>query len=350
MKLSDFDYTVPKDLIAQYPLKKRDSCRLLVVERQSGKIYHDKFCRLLNYLPKPGLLVLNDSRVIPARLLGKRENTGGRVEVFLLEKLKEKNTFRALINPLGKLKIDERIIFNGNKTSCRLVDAKSRIVRFNDNILRKLDRIGHIPLPPYIKRPAIMKAGKPDSLLDRKYYQTVYAKNKGSVASPTAGLHFTKDILSKVRNTGIKIVPLTLHVNYSTFKPVKEDDITQHQMYSEDYAMPAKTIQAIKDARNSGAKIIAVGTTSCRVLETIAQSPDWESRAKGIKGRTDVFIYPGYHFKLTDCLLTNFHFPKTTLFMLVCAFAGRDLIMQAYRQAIERKYRFYSYGDAMLIL
>jgi S-adenosylmethionine:tRNA ribosyltransferase-isomerase len=350
MNLTDFDYPVPKELIAQQPLKKRDGCRLMVVERNSGKIYHDKFCRLLSYLPQPGLLVLNDSKVIPCRLFGKREATGGKVEVFLLEKLQGKNTFKALINPLKKLKIDERIIFNGRKTYCRLIDPKARIVRFNHDVLKKLDRIGHIPLPPYIKRPAIMKAGKPDSALDRKYYQTVYARNKGSVASPTAGLHFTKNILKAVKKAKIAVAPVTLHVNYSTFKPVKEMDITRHQMYSEDYAVPAKTVKAIQANQKSGAKIIAVGTTSCRVLETIAGNPALKSPAKGIKGKTDIFLYPGRQFKLTDCLLTNFHFPKTTLFMLVCAFAGRDLMLRAYEQAIEKQYRFYSYGDAMLIL
>jgi len=349
MNLTDFDYKVPKDLIAQFPLKKREDCRLLVVKREGGKIYHDKFCRILKYLPKNSCLVINDSKVIPARLFGKRENTGGKVEVLLLEKRDNKNTFKALINPLRKLKIDERLIFtplektaknsltgfNGRKISCRLVDHKERLVRFNTNILKKLDRIGHIPLPPYIKRG--------DLPLDKNYYQTVYARNKGSVASPTAGLHFTKDLLKKICATGIKIAPVTLHVNYSTFKPVKEEEITQHKMYSEDYEVPAKTLKTIGDIRKSGGRVIAVGTTSCRVLETVAQN-------NNLKGATDIFIYPGYRFRLTDCLITNFHFPKTTLFLLVCAFANRSLIMRAYQEAIKRKYRFYSYGDAMLIL
>ncbi|MDP3143365.1 MAG: tRNA preQ1(34) S-adenosylmethionine ribosyltransferase-isomerase QueA [Candidatus Omnitrophota bacterium] len=335
MKLTDFDYQVPKELIAQFPLKKRDACRLLVIERISGKIYHDKFCRILDYLPKPSCLVLNDSKVIPARLLGKREETQGKVEVLILEKLKERNTFHALINPLKKLKIDERIIFNGNKISCRLVDAKNRIVRFNADIQKHLDRIGHIPLPPYIKRP--------DAALDRKYYQTVYAKNKGSVASPTAGLHFTKNLLQKIQKNGIKVAKVTLHVNFATFNPVKEVDITKHKMHSEEYSVEKSTMKTIQDIRKGQGKIIAVGTTSCRVLETIAQNHK-------LKGSTDIFIYPGYKFKFTDGLLTNFHFPKTTLFMLVCAFANRRLIMRAYEEAIERKYRFYSYGDAMLIL
>jgi len=318
-------------------------------------------------------MVLNDSKVIPARLWGKRENTGGRVEVLLLEKIDKRNTFHALINPLGKLKIDERIIFtpletrrqrrltatsgglsltgfNGNKISCRLVDAKNRIVRFNGDIRKHLDKIGHIPLPPYIKRQ--------DTPLDRNYYQTVYARNKGSVASPTAGLHFTKNLLGKIKKQGIGIAKVTLHVNYSTFKPIKETDIIKHQMYSEDYEVSAETIRAVREIKKSGGKVIAVGTTSCRVLETIAGDRNLKLLRKGLKGSTDIFIYPGYEFQLTDCLLTNFHFPKTTLFLLVCAFAGRpaclrsgrDLVTRAYQEAIDKKYRFYSYGDAMLIL
>jgi len=335
MNLTDFDYKVPKELIAQFPLKKRDDCRLLVIDRKSNKIYHDKFCRILNYLPEESCLVINDSKVIPARLMGKREETGGKVEVFLLDKLKARNTYRALINPLKKLKIDERIIFNGKKISCRLVDAKQRIVRFNSDVQKHLDKIGHIPLPPYIKRP--------DAALDRNYYQTVYAKNEGSVASPTAGLHFTKSLLRKVQKKGINIAKITLHVNYATFKPVKEMDITQHKMHSEEYSVAKPTMKIIQDIRKNKGKVIAVGTTSCRVLETVA-------RNHKLNGSTDIFIYPGYKFQLTDGLLTNFHFPKTTLFMLICALADRNLIMRAYKQAIDRKYRFYSYGDAMLIL
>ncbi len=344
MKLSDFDYTLPKDLIAQYPLKRRDNCRLLVVERNSKRIYHDKFSGILKYLPKESCLVLNDSKVIPARLLGRREKTGGKVEILLLKSLKEKNSFNALINPLKKLKIDERIIFNGSKIYAQLVDAKQKVVRFNTDITKHLNRLGKIPLPPYIKR-----AAEP---LDEEFYQTVYAKRAGSVASPTAGLHFTKALLTRTAKSGIKTAKVTLHVNYATFNPVKTADITQHKMHSEEFSISQKTLKAIKEAKDKGEKIIAVGTTSCRVLETISHLPNWQRQVldSGCQDQTNIFIYPGYQFKLTDCLITNFHFPKTTLFMLVCAFAGRDLIMKAYQQAIDRKYRFYSYGDAMLIL
>ncbi len=340
MELKDFDYKLPKELIAQYPLKKRDSCRLLVIERTSQKIFHDEFSNILKFLPKNCCLVLNDSKVIPARLMGRRE-TGGKVEILLLKQLKERNTFNALISPLKKLKADERIIFNGSKVYCRLKDAKQRIVQFNTDITKHLSHLGQIPLPPYIKRP-------PEEL-DKDYYQTVYARNSGSVASPTAGLHFTDALLRKIEKSGIKKANVTLHVNYATFNPVKEDDITKHKMHTEEFSIPKNTIDVVKKTKEQGGKIICVGTTSCRVLETVA---DRVSKKPGntFCGSTDIFIYPGYKFKLTDALLTNFHFPKTTLFMLVCAFAGRSLIVKAYQEAIERKYRFYSYGDAMLII
>ncbi|MFZ5801145.1 MAG: tRNA preQ1(34) S-adenosylmethionine ribosyltransferase-isomerase QueA [Candidatus Omnitrophota bacterium] len=341
MKLSDFDYPVPRELIAQHPLKKRDSCRLMVVKREGGKIYHDKFCRLLEYLPENSVLVLNDSKVIPARIFGRRI-TGGRVEVLLLKKAAGRNTFEALINPFKKLKVDERLLFDHGRLSCRLIDPKARLVQFNCDIQKRLNKLGHIPLPPYIKRP--------DESADKTDYQTVYAKHPGSVASPTAGLHFPRGLLRKIKSRGIGIASVTLHVNYATFNPIKEAGIRQHQMYSEDYSISAATLTTLKAARAVNKKIIAVGTTACRVLETLGQNHLEDYPAKNLSGSTDIFIYPGYKFKLTDALLTNFHFPKTTLLLLVCALAGRSLIMRAYREAIEKKYRFYSYGDAMLIL
>lgn len=341
MELKDFDYKLPKELIAQYPLKKRDSCRLLVIERNSGKIYHDKFSNILKYLPENSCLVLNDSKVIPARLFGRREKTGGKIEILLLRKMDERNSFNALIKPLKKLKLDERIIFNGSKIFCRLVDHRQKIVRFNTDITKHLDKFGKMPLPPYIKRDT--------EPLDKDYYQTVYARNNGSVASPTAGLHFTKALLSKIKASGIKIAPITLHVNYATFNPVKEKDITQHKMYDEEFSISQNTLQAIQKTKAAGGRIIAVGTTSCRVLETIPNISE-EKLNNTYSGSTNLFVYPGYKFKLTNCLITNFHFPRTTLFMLVCAFTGRDLIMKAYQEAIKHKYRFYSYGDCMLII
>ncbi|MBM3248139.1 MAG: tRNA preQ1(34) S-adenosylmethionine ribosyltransferase-isomerase QueA [Candidatus Omnitrophica bacterium] len=337
MKLSIFDYVLAKERIAQYPLVKRDQARLLIVDRKSKKIYRDKFCNILKYLPSDSLMVLNDTKVIPARLIGRRQ-TGGRVEVFLLQALSDGYSYKTLIRPLKRLNLNEKIIFNGGKISARLKDPLEKIVRFNTRNASQILKLGFIPLPPYIKR-------QPEAI-DKTHYQTVYAKNKGSVASPTAGLHFTKESLSKIKKSGIRIANVTLHVNYATFNAVKEDDIRKHKMHSEEFRVPKKTISEIKNAKTSGRKIIAVGTTSFRVLETIAEGLG----VKEIKGETNLFVYPGYKLKLVDALITNFHLPRTTLFMLVCAFAGTDLIKRAYQEAIDKKYRFYSYGDAMLIL
>lgn len=336
MKLQDFKYELPKELIAQFPLEQRDQARLLIVDRAKQTITHDIFSNLGKYLPPNSILVLNDSKVIPARLFGKREKTGGKVEIFLLNRLSDGYSFEALIRPLKRLNIDEKIIFNGNGIYARLKDAQKRIVRFNiKNITRHLEKIGHVPLPPYIKRT--------DEPLDRDYYQTVYAKKRGSVASPTAGLHFTKALLENLQREGRSFQKVTLHINYATFKQIEEDDIVKHKMHFEDYVISRKAFEAIQKAKQEGRKIVAVGTTSCRVLET--------SAATGrLKGRTDLFIYPGYSFQMTDSLVTNFHLPCSTLFVLVCAFAGRDFIMEAYQEAIAKKYRFYSYGDAMLII
>ncbi|MBM3251371.1 MAG: tRNA preQ1(34) S-adenosylmethionine ribosyltransferase-isomerase QueA [Candidatus Omnitrophica bacterium] len=363
MKLSLFDYDLPKELIAQYPLKKRDQAKLLVVERRSGKIYHDKFSNLLDYLPKKSLMVLNDSKVIPARLMGRRIS-GGSVEVFLLKRLSDGYSYESLIRPLKRLKLNEKIIFNNGKITAALKDPFKKIVRFNTKSYARILDLGQIPLPPYVKR-------EPQAI-DKTYYQTIYAKRDGSVASPTAGLHFTKGLLSKIKKSGVKINSVTLHINYATFNPVKENDITKHKMYSEAFIVPRETAKDLSVALKNGDKIIAVGTTSFRVLETIAKGSgiadfrsevkshgkklfNLESRIcdpfpKSISGSTDLFVYPGYKTKLVDILITNFHLPRTTLFMLVCAFAGTDLIRRAYQEAIDKKYRFYSYGDCMLIL
>ena len=337
MKLQDFDYDLAKERIAQYPLIKRDQARLLVIDRKSKKIYHDRFFNILKYLPAKSLLVLNDTKVIPARLIGKRQ-TGGKVEVFLLEPLSDGYSYKTLIRPLKRLNLNEKIIFDGGKIFARLKDPLEKIVRFNTRNSSGILKLGLIPLPPYIKR-------QPEAI-DKTHYQTVYAKNRGSVASPTAGLHFTKDALSKIRKSGIKIANVTLHVNYATFNPVKEQDVRKHKMHSEEFMVPEKAILEIKKAKTIGNKIIAVGTTSFRVLETIAD----RLKGKAIKGQTNLFVYPGYKPKLVDTLITNFHLPRTTLFMLVCAFAGTDLIKRAYQEAINKKYRFYSYGDCMLII
>ena len=330
LKLSDFDYNLPKELIAQYPLKTRDAARLLVLRRNDAGIGHAVFKDLSDYLSAGDLLVLNDTKVLPSRLIGRRKS-GGKAEVLLLAQ-KQGLTFEALIKP-ARLKQGERIIFDSGKISGEL-SAKKEITF----LAKDIDEIyahGLMPLPPYIKR-------QPQDQ-DKFDYQTVYAINDGSVASPTAGLHFTQGLLKKIKSCGINIAYITLHIGYSTFKPVKAEDITQHKMQPEPFSIPQETIEAIKKTHKNGRKIIAVGTTSLRALEAYASGA-------GLQSATDLFIYPGYEFKLADCLVTNFHLPRTTLFMLACAFAGEGLLKKSYLEAIDKKYRFYSYGDAMLIL
>ncbi len=340
MKLSEFEYNLPPELIAQHPLNPRDQARLLVIDRKTQEISHHYFFEINRFLPLGSLIVLNDSKVIPARLFGKRM-TGGEVEIFLLNKLSDGYSYEALIKPLGRLKINERIIFNGGKVYAELVDPVNKIVRFNQkNIEPVLEDIGHMPLPPYIKRS--------DTAQDRDDYQTVYAKHEGSVAAPTAGLHFTKELIAKLKEAGHGIEKLTLHVNYATFKPVQAEDVTEHHMHEETYSVPKEVWDDIQKARNDGRKIVAVGTTSCRVLETLGQQAMRGHRT--LQGQTDIFIYPGYSFTMTDILITNFHLPKSTLLMLVYAFGGIDLMRRAYAEAIREKYRFYSYGDAMIIV
>lgn len=329
MKLSDFDYTLPKELISQYPLEKRDNAKLLVLNRKSGSIEHCIFKDIIDYLRKDDLLVLNDTKVLSSRLKGQRL-TGGRIEILLLNR-KDGLTFNALIKP-SRLKVGEKIVFNGGNIS-GIVSAKNEVT-FLSQSLAEIYKLGMMPLPPYIKR-------EPEKL-DEVYYQTVYAKKEGAIASPTAGLHFTKELMDRIISFGINIAYITLHISYSTFKPVKTEDITQHEMDKEYFNVPDKTIKLIEKTKEKFGRIFAVGTTSCRALETQSLGkPD---------SYTDLFIYPGYRFKAVDCLLTNFHLPRTTLFMLVCAFAGEKLIKKAYQEAIDKKYRFYSYGDAMLIL
>ena len=335
MKLQDFNYKLPKHLIAQHPLHRRDQARLMIVDRTRASIHNDVFSNIGKYLPAKSCLVLNDSKVIPARLLGKRAS-GGNVEIFLLNRLSDGYSYETLMRPLKRLKVDEQIIFNGGALVAKIKDKDKRIVRFNQkNISAHLNRVGHIPLPLYIKRP--------DRASDRKYYQTVYAKNEGSVASPTAGLHFTNRLLKRITKAGHTIEKTTLHINYATFKPVEVSDITKHKMHFEDYSITKKAWNAIQKARRDGRKIVAIGTTSCRVVETVAANGQ-------LKGSTDIFMYPGYKFQTADILVTNFHLPLSTLLMLVSAFGGRDLMRKAYRQAIKNSYRFYSYGDAMMII
>ncbi len=339
LKLSDFDYSLPKELIAQYPLKERDAARLLVLNRKAHTIEHLTFKDILGYLKKDDLMVLNDTKVLPSRLKGSRL-TGGKVEVLLVNR-KANFTFDALIRP-SRVKPEEKIVFNGGKTY-GVISAKNEI-RFNVKDIDSIYNLGIMPLPPYIKR-------EPQDS-DNIYYQTVYAREEGAIASPTAGLHFTKELIKKIQSCGVNIACITLHVGIGTFKPVKAADITKHKMEPECFKVPKNAIRLIEKARLHKGRIIAVGTTSLRALETYANGDK--------RGYTDLFIYPGYEFKLADCLLTNFHLPKTTLFMLVCAFcsegasasggAGIGLVKKAYQEAIDKKYRFYSYGDAMLIV
>ncbi|MEI8012505.1 MAG: tRNA preQ1(34) S-adenosylmethionine ribosyltransferase-isomerase QueA [Candidatus Omnitrophota bacterium] len=334
MRLSDFDYFLPESLIAQHPSSCRDEARLLVVDRQKGAIFHDIFRNVGDYLLSPSLVVVNNTRVIPARLIGRREFSGGEVEVFLLRHL-EGRCFEAMLKPLKKIRDGERLLFAGG-VAARLVNRAARIVEFDrDDVVGEMEKIGHIPLPPYIKRP--------DDLTDRVNYQTVYARCSGSVAAPTAGLHFTRPLMNTLKSAGHDFAELTLHVNYGTFKPVETEDISRHPMHAEEYVISAESVQSCLEARSVGRRVVAVGTTSCRTLETFA-------RTGKTSGWTDIFMYPGAQFKMTDSLITNFHLPRSTLLMLVAAFGGLELIRRAYEEAVREKYRFYSYGDAMIIL
>ena len=329
MRLTDFDYCLPKELIAQFPLEIRDSARLLVVDRAKQEIMHRDFKDFVSYLHKGDLLVFNDTKVLPSRLLGRR-SSGGKVEVLLLSR-REGLRFKAMLKP-GRLKSGETVVFNEGSLTGRIL-SKDEIV-FDADSIESVYKEGVMPLPPYIKRQA--------QELDREYYQTVYAKNDGAIASPTAGLHFTERLISDIESRQVDTDYVTLHVGPGTFKSVESEDISLHKMESEYFNIPQGAAAAIGKARDISARIFAVGTTSLRALETYASGRR--------EGYTDLFICPGYKFKSADCLLTNFHLPRTTLFMLVCAFAGDGLAKRAYQEAIDKQYRFYSYGDAMLII
>jgi len=329
LKLSDFDYKLPKELIAQYPLVKREDARLLVISRKTGKIEHRIFKDIRDYFQKEDLLVLNNTKVLPSRLLGRRIS-GGKVEVLLLKR-KNGLAFSALIKP-ARIKIGEKIIFNGGNSYGTLSDRNE--LTFNLKDVESVYKLGVMPLPPYIKR----NSEESDNL----YYQTVFAKEEGAIAAPTAGLHFSEELIEEIKLAGVNIAYITLHVGLGTFKPVKSEDITQHRIDPESFSVSQDAVNLIEEARLKERRILAVGTTVCRTLETFASGKK--------EGEADLFIYPGYQFKLVDCLLTNFHLPCTTLLMLVHAFLGQELAKKAYQEAIEKKYRFYSYGDAMLII
>lgn len=341
MNISDFDYDLPERLIAQTPLEKRDSSRLLVMDRKNGRLEHRHFCDICDYLESGDVLVLNDSRVIPARLFGKRRGSGGVVETLLLKALGE-DKWEVLVRP-GKKALVGQVIEYGETlvgTVADIIEDGKRIVEFSydgNNIYEILDRIGNMPIPPYIK----------EKLEDKERYQTVYSKNLGSAAAPTAGLHFTDELLEKIQSKGIIIKYVTLHVGLGTFRPVKVDDITKHVMHSEHYYVPEDTEREIVRAKAEGRRVICVGTTSVRTVESaFDENISLASRSAD----TSIFIYPGYKFKITDAMITNFHLPQSTLLMLVSAFSNRDMIINAYDEAIKREYRFFSFGDAMLII
>ncbi len=329
LKLVEFDYPLSKELIAQYPLEKREEARLLILDRETGRITHGIFKDIRQFFKKNDLLILNDTKVLHCRLIGKKI-TGGKVEILLTRRING-TTFSCLIQP-SRTKVGENIIFAQGKIKARI--TKRGQISFKQSDADMIYSFGIVPLPPYIKR-------EPEDL-DTIYYQTVYATNEGALAAPTAGLHFSQDSLAGIQACGVNLGFVTLHVGLGTFRPVKCEEITEHKMEPEYFFVPDATVELLNKTKVNQGRVIAVGTTALRTLETYADGRK--------EGNTDLFIYPGYKFKLVDGLLTNFHLPKTTLLMLVCAFAGKDLILKAYQEAVAKKYRFYSYGDAMLII
>ncbi len=341
MKRKDFYYDLPEELIAQTPIEPRSASRMLILDRKSGEVGHSHFYNLCSYLKKGDLLVLNDSRVLPARIYGEKEDNGTFIEFLLLEQ-KENMVWEILCRPGKKAKIGTRFSFGNGKLRAEITDVLvdgNRIARFEceGSLFAVLDEIGQMPLPPYIK----------EKLKDKERYQTVYANEIGSAAAPTAGLHFTKELMSEVEAMGVNIAYVTLHVGLGTFRPVKEEMVLDHKMHSEHYELPERTAKLINETKANGGRVIAVGTTSCRTLESVAA---FKGEIVPCDGFTDIFIYPGYEFKVLDGLITNFHLPESTLIMLVSAFAGYDNTMNAYRIAVDEKYRFFSFGDCMLIV
>ena len=341
MKLSDFNYNLPEKLIAQDPLEKRDNSRLMVLHRETGELEHKHFYDVIDYLNPGDCLVVNNTKVIPARLMGVKEETGASIEVLLLKR-KEEKVWETLVKPGKKARVGARISFGDGLLVGEVIDVVeegNRLIRFEyDGIFEEiLDRLGQMPLPPYITH----------QLQDKNRYQTVYAKYDGSAAAPTAGLHFTEELLQKIQDKGVRIAKVTLHVGLGTFRPVKEENVLDHHMHSEFYIVDEEAANIINETKANGGRVISVGTTSTRTLETVAE-PDGHIPVKS--GWTDIFIYPGYRFKAVDCLITNFHLPESTLIMLVSALADRETILHAYETAVEEKYRFFSFGDAMLIL
>ena len=340
MKTSDFYYDLPKELIAQDPLEDRSSSRLLHLSMQDGSFEHRHFTDILDYLHKGDCLVINDTKVIPARLYGHKEETGAVIEILLLKR-RENDIWECLVKPGKKARPGTRIVFGEGLLVGEVIDVVeegNRLIKFEyEGIFEEiLDQLGQMPLPPYITH----------QLEDKNRYQTVYAKHSGSAAAPTAGLHFTPELLEEIKAEGVEIAHVTLHVGLGTFRPVKADDILDHHMHSEFYRIEASEAEKINRAKESGHRVICVGTTSCRTVESAA---DENGKLKECSGWTEIFIYPGYKFKVLDCLITNFHLPESTLIMLVSALAGREHVLAAYEEAVKERYRFFSFGDAMFI-
>ncbi len=340
LKLSDFDYELPTELISQTPLERRDASRLLVLDRKTGTLTHTHFDKLINFLNKGDLLVINQTRVLPARLYAKKIPTGGQVEILLLNRL-DTHTWETLVGGKGITVGKQFTLDKGLRAEIlEVLDGPRRLVRFNQPVEPLLDTIGETPLPPYIH----------EKLEDPERYQTVYAQELGSAAAPTAGLHFTPDLIDRLNKAGVEFAKITLHIGLDTFAPVTEEDVTQHQIHTEWCLLPPKTAEKIDQTRQVGGRVIAVGTTSVRSLETGARKANKGKNTLSFEGPTDLYILPGYRFQVVDAMITNFHLPRSTLLLLVCAFAGREKILEVYKTAIQKQYRFYSFGDAMLIL
>ena len=340
MKTDDFDYYLPEELIAQVPIKDRDASRLMVLDKETGNIKHEVFHNIIDYLDKDDVLVLNDTKVLPARLFGIKEDTKAHIEILLLKNIQD-NDWECLVKPAKRVKEGTVISFGEGLLKAICIEEREEGIRvlrlmYEGVLYEILDKLGTMPLPPYIK----------EKLEDKDRYQTVYAKNIGSAAAPTAGLHFTKELLKSIEEKGVKVCYVTLHVGLGTFRPVNVEDVSKHKMHSEYYVMTKETANILNEAKSNGKRIISVGTTSTRVLETIATK--YNSFCE-CSGWTDIFIYPGYQFKAVNGLITNFHLPKSTLIMLVSALSSREIILNAYQEAVKEKYRFFSFGDAMFI-
>lgn len=341
MKTSDFYYALPEELIAQDPLEDRSSSRLLVLNKETGEREHRVFKDIIEYLKPGDCLVINDTKVIPARLIGERVGTGAKIEVLLLKR-KENDIWETLVRPGKKMKVGAQVSFGNGLLTGEVIDVVeegNRLIQFRyEGIFEEvLDQLGQMPLPPYITH----------QLKDRDRYNTVYAAHEGSAAAPTAGLHFTPELLEQIQKKGVDIARVTLHVGLGTFRPVKVEDVTDHHMHSEFYQIDEEAAEKINRAKNGGGRVICVGTTSCRTIESAAAE---DGHLEPCSGWTEIFIYPGYQFKVLDCLITNFHLPESTLIMLVSAIAGREHVLEAYEEAVKERYRFFSFGDAMFIV